>query len=147
MSFSPETLTLPRIDVVCAVIRDKDRYLACQRSETMRESLLWEFPGGKIEKGESLIEALHREVSEELAAKVSVRGILRPSIAMQKEKVIYLHPLLCVWQDDAFFALKEHKSSLWLKKEEFSSLNWCHADLEILEMLHDSSLEATQWWR
>ncbi len=93
MTLSPETQTFSKLDVVCAVVRKGDRYLACQRSETMREPLHWEFPGGKIEVGETLIQALHREVAEELSAKVTIRGILRPSLAKQNHKVIALHAL------------------------------------------------------
>lgn len=147
MSLSPETLEIPRIDVVCAVIRDGDRYLACQRSEVMREPLHWEFPGGKVEMGESLFHALHREVLEELTAKVCIRGILRPSVAKQNHKVIILHPVLCVWKDNASFALKEHAALRWLGAREFSELLWCPADLDILDRLQDSQLESTQWWK
>ncbi len=113
----------------------------------MREPLLWEFPGGKIEKGESLSLALHREVLEELTAKVTIRGILRPSVSLQNQKLIYLHPLLCTWQDDGIFALKEHKSFQWVKPDRFFSLKWCPPDVDILERLQDSQLESTQWWR
>lgn len=144
---SPETKEIQKLDVVCAVIRRDDLYLACQRSETMREALLWEFPGGKVEMGESLVQALHREVEEELAAKVSVRGILRPSVLKQNHKVIYLHPILCTWQDGGEFALKEHKSSQWINAKDFEKLTWCPADLDILVRLKDSQLESTRWWR
>jgi 8-oxo-dGTP diphosphatase len=112
----------------------------------MREPLLWEFPGGKVEKNESLSQALRREVLEELTAKVSIHGILRPSISLQNHKLIFLHPVLCTWQDDRTFALKEHRSFKWVKAEEFFTLNWCPPDVDILERLQDSQLEATRWW-
>lgn len=133
------------IPVVCAVIRKGDQYLACQRSESMREPLRWEFPGGKVEMGESLFAALHREMHEELATTISIRGILRASSFEQNHKVIQLHALLCVMlQDD--FELKEHKATRWLTAAQFHELNWCDADLEILELLKIDSLEHTRWW-
>lgn len=147
MTLSPETEKILKLDVVCAVIRKGDRYLACQRSETMREALLWEFPGGKVEMGESLIQALHREIKEELATKVTVRGILRPSVLQQNNKVIYLHPLLCVLEKGEEFALKEHKTFEWVTEQQFDSLEWCPADVDILVRLKDSQIESTLWWR
>ncbi len=145
MTLSPETQTLSKLDVVCAVVRKGDQYLACQRSETMREPLHWEFPGGKIEVGETLIQALHREVAEELSAKVTIRGILRPSFIKQNHKVIVLHALLCQWQEGSDFRLNEHKDYTWVTQAEFSTLKWCPADREILEILSDPQLEATRW--
>ncbi len=136
---------LPIIPVVCAVIRKGDLYLACQRSESMREPLRWEFPGGKVEKGESLFAALHREVHEELAAKVSIRGILRPSAVEQNTKVIQLHPLLCVLLGEDF-ERKEHKSHCWLPAQAFQTLDFCDADRAILELLRMGPLEDTRWW-
>ena len=133
------------IPVVCAVIRKGDQYLACQRSETMREPLRWEFPGGKIEMGESLFAALHREMHEELATRISIRGILRASSFEQNHKVIQLHALLCVMVSDDF-ELKEHKASRWLTAKEFRELDWCDADLEILDLLQIDTLEDTRWW-
>lgn len=136
---------LTTIPVVCAVIRRGDRYLACQRSEAMREALRWEFPGGKVEAGESLFAALHRELHEELAARVSIRGILRASSFEQNQKVIRLHALLCVLLSEDF-QLKEHRSYRWLSVREFPELDWCDADLEILDHLRLGSLEDTRWW-
>ena len=135
----------PIIPVVCAVIRQQDRYLACQRSESMREPLRWEFPGGKIERGESLFAALHREVHEELAAKISVRGILRACVWEQNNKVIQLYPLLCLLVGEDF-ALKEHKAFRWVNAKEFAELDWCDADLAILDILQIPTLEDTAWW-
>lgn len=134
------------IPVVCAVIRRGDRYLACQRSESMREPLRWEFPGGKVEMGESLFAALHREVHEELAAKISIRGILRPCSFEKNNKVIQLHALLCGLVSDDF-VLKEHSAHRWLKAEEFGELDWCDADLEILGILQMDTVEKTGWWK
>ncbi|MBC7661077.1 MAG: (deoxy)nucleoside triphosphate pyrophosphohydrolase [Chitinophagaceae bacterium] len=137
---------IPTIPVVCAVIRKQNRYLACQRSELMREPLRWEFPGGKIESGESLFAALHRELHEELAIAISVRGILRASTWKQNNKVIQLYPLLCLLVGDDF-ELKEHKAFRWVTLEEFGQLDWCDADVEILDILRNSGLEETGWWK
>lgn len=60
------------IHVTCAVIRDGEQYLICQRSEKMKSPLKWEFPGGKVEEGESLEECLLREIKEELDIKITI---------------------------------------------------------------------------
>src|SRR5215813_11408352 len=61
-----------RIDVVAAIIRQYDRILITQRPDHAHLARLWEFPGGKVEPGESLQVALHREIHEELGIKIRV---------------------------------------------------------------------------
>ena len=61
------------IEVVAGLIWDKDKFLICQRPENKARGLLWEFPGGKVEAGETLPQALQRECMEELAVKLDVR--------------------------------------------------------------------------
>lgn len=133
------------IAVVCAVVRKGDRYLAVQRSQTMREALLWEFPGGKIEAGETMLDALHREIDEELHATVSVHGILRPSYQQQERRRIVLHPILCRLTTTDFH-LREHRAFEWISSREFGRLAWCPADLDILRNLQNPLLESSGWW-
>ena len=63
------------VQVVAALIRDKDRFLICQRPETKKRALLWEFVGGKVEKDETKEEALKRECMEELGIGIETGGV------------------------------------------------------------------------
>src|SRR3954468_6553834 len=65
--------SVPIINVLAAVITQEDRYLVCQRPLAKRHGGLWEFPGGKVEPGESLLDAANRELTEELNVP-AVRG-------------------------------------------------------------------------
>ncbi|HEY9773875.1 MAG TPA: NUDIX domain-containing protein [Planktothrix sp.] len=70
-----------RTQVVAAVIRRDELYLLCQRAQGKRHALLWEFPGGKCEPGESLRDAAQREVAEELGVQViSVGSVIHASV-------------------------------------------------------------------
>lgn len=137
---------MQELHVVCAVIRKDTYYLAVQRSQTMREALLWEFPGGKVEVGETLLDAIHREVQEELHASVSVHGILRPSYQKQTDKIIVLHPILCRLTSPDF-QLKEHAAFRWIEPKDFDQLPWCPADIAILRLLEQAAVVDTGWWR
>lgn len=64
------------LQVTCAIIQHADKILICQRSASMKLALKWEFPGGKIETGESKEECLHREVKEELNIDIIVHSAL-----------------------------------------------------------------------
>ncbi len=65
----------PYVEVVAALIWDKDRFLICQRPATKARALLWEFVGGKVEKGEGKEQALIRECKEELAIDIAVDSV------------------------------------------------------------------------
>lgn len=65
------------VDVVAALIKNGDKFLLCQRNEQDRYGLLWEFPGGAVEKNESLTEAIEREIKEELDLEIEVHNLIR----------------------------------------------------------------------
>ncbi|SFB59433.1 (deoxy)nucleoside triphosphate pyrophosphohydrolase [Algoriphagus aquimarinus] len=124
------------VSVTCALIFLDQKVLCAQRSEAMQLPGLWEFPGGKIEKGESPEDCLIREIKEELAISINIIGSLRSNEhAYSDVKVIRLMPFICVWGSGKL-KLVEHQEVKWLAKEELKSLNWAQADIPIVEDLY-----------
>lgn len=119
------------IDVVCAIIMKEHRILLCQRSERMTLPLKWEFPGGKIEKGESKEAALHRELWEELAIKVAIIGTLDSCEYDYGDLKIRLFPYI-VHFISGEISLAEHRDYRWCRREELPRYDLAPADKPIL---------------
>lgn len=122
------------IKVTCALIEEENAstVLCAQRSEQMKLPLKWEFPGGKVEKGESLEACIIREIQEELGVKVEVIGKMDSSIHVyQGNKQVELIPFRCRIRYGEI-QLREHKQILWLKKEALLDLDWAEADIPIV---------------
>lgn len=119
------------IEVACGVVLDKDKVLCVQRSETMSLPLKWEFPGGKIELGETAEVCLIRELAEELEIRVSIIEKLSNSYFDYGNFEINLIPYICQFIGDKII-LKEHKKYLWLSTNELILLDWAPADIPIV---------------
>lgn len=119
------------IHVTCAVIRDGERFLICQRSEQMKMPLKWEFPGGKVEEGESLEDCLIREIQEELAVCIRIEAALEQVVHHYENFSITLYPFLCSIKEESI-DLREHCQYKWILKEEFPKYDLAAADLPIL---------------
>jgi 8-oxo-dGTP diphosphatase len=128
------------IEVVCGVIVDKNKVLCVQRSETMSLPLKWEFPGGKIELGETAEVCLIRELDEELEIRVSIVEKLSNSYFDYGNFEIILIPYICKFLGDKII-LKEHKAYLWLPVNKLSSLDWAHADIPIVNEIIKLNLD------
>lgn len=123
------------IDVVCGVIKDADgRFLACRRPVGKHLGGLWEFPGGKVDPGESPETALARELREELGVDVSVGAALIPVIWTYDRGKIRLLPFFCAITGGQLRAI-EHEELLWCAPKEFENLVWADADLPILDQI------------
>lgn len=124
------------IDVVCAVIENPTdgRYLACLRPHGKHLAGLWEFPGGKVDPGESPESALVREIREELGVDVSVGRALDSVLWNYHRGGIRLMPFLCVITDGSPRAI-EHDQILWCLPEDFGALEWAEADLPVLKQV------------
>ena len=124
------------IRVVAAVIRNNDRIFATQRGYGNYKGW-WEFPGGKIETGETPQEALKREIREELDTIVEVGDLI--------DCVEYDYPefhlsMDCFWCTilEGNLHLNEAEDARWLTKETLMSVKWLPADLEVLEVISKS---------
>lgn len=118
------------IEVVAAVIKDKDKILSTQRGYGDYKGY-WEFPGGKVEKGESFKDALKREIKEELLVDIKVNDLIKTIEFDYPKFHLVMH---CFWCEiDGEIKLTEHLSSKWLDKETLYSVDWLEADIEVLE--------------
>lgn len=121
------------IEVVAAIIRKEDKILATQRGYGEWKDW-WEFPGGKIEQGETSEEALKREISEELSAEINVDELFSTVDYDYPKFHLTMHCYLCTLQTNAMH-LNEHESARWLAKDELDSVKWLPADKSIIEKL------------
>lgn len=123
-------------DVVAAVIRHEGRLLCMQKGPTRfpYTSLRWEFPGGKIEPGETPQQALQREIEEEMDMLVTVRDSVGK---VRHEYPDFSITLEAFWCDVASprFTLKEHHDFLWLSPDQLPSLSWAAADRKIVNLI------------
>ena len=118
------------IEVVAAVIKDGNKILATQRGYGDYKGF-WEFPGGKVEKGESFKDALKREIKEELLVDIKVNDLIKTIEFDYPKFHLVMH---CFWCEiDGEIKLTEHLSSKWLDKVTLYSVDWLEADIEVLE--------------
>ena len=122
------------IKVAAGIIRDGNRVLATQRGYgNMKDG--WEFPGGKIEAGESSEDALIREIKEELGAKIDIGEYLMTVEYDYPEFHLSMDCFLASLGDGEKIVLKEHKAARWLAPDELDSVAWLPADAGIISRL------------
>lgn len=121
------------IPVTCALIVQQQKVLAVRRSETMPLSGFWEFPGGKLEIGESPEDCIVREIREELGVDIVVLDALPSSdYAYTPNKVIRLIPFTAQVLTGSI-QLHEHDQLRWLALNELFEVTWAPADVAIVE--------------
>ena len=123
------------VRVVAAVIRKDDKIFATQRGYGEFKDG-WEFPGGKIEEGETPEQALAREIKEELNTEIQV-GELIGTIEYDYPK--FHLSMDCFWCEimQGGLELKEHEAARWLAKEELYSVDWLPADVGVVERIEE----------
>ncbi|MBR4533156.1 MAG: 8-oxo-dGTP diphosphatase MutT [Bacteroidaceae bacterium] len=126
---------MKQIEVVAAIIRKDDKIFATQRGYGEFKDW-WEFPGGKMEAGESPEEALVREIREELSTEISVDELFCTVEYDYPAFHLILHCYLCSLLTDALH-LNEHEAARWLTKDELDSVDWLPADWEVIEALKE----------
>lgn len=119
------------VRVVAAVIRHGDKIFATQRGYGEMKGG-WEFPGGKIEEGETPQQALKREIKEELDSEIQVGELI--------DTIEYDYPSFhlsmdCFWCEvlKGELVLKEHENAKWLSKDSLGSVAWLPADITLIE--------------
>ena len=126
-------VSMKTINVVAAIIIKDQKIFATQRGYGEFKNG-WEFPGGKIESGESPEHALEREIREELDAKIRV-GELFDTIEYDYPNFhLSMKCFLCSLISDQL-TLREHEAAKWLTKENLSSVEWLPADITIIDKL------------
>jgi 8-oxo-dGTP diphosphatase len=123
---------MKHIHVACAIIELGGKVLCTQRSESMSLPLKWEFPGGKIDEGESPEECLRRELHEELGIEASVGQALPISTHHYPSFSVTLYPFICEIISGEI-TLHEHRAMVWLPIEELHTLDWAEADWPIIK--------------
>lgn len=125
------------IEVVAALIWKEDKFLICQRPNDKARALLWEFVGGKVERGESKEEALIRECQEELDVTLNV-GEEFMSVTHEYPDVTVHLTLFNATIASGIPKKLEHNDIKWITREEISNYDFCPADVEILERISKS---------
>ena len=119
------------VKVVAAIIQDGNKIFATQRGYGEFKDG-WEFPGGKIEQGETPQQALKREIEEELDTEITVGNLLTVVEYDYPEFHLSMRCFLCTVASGDL-VLKEHEAAKWLTVEELDSVNWLPADVLVVD--------------
>ncbi len=122
------------VEVVAALIWDKDKFLICQRPANKARGLLWEFVGGKVEQGETKEQALIRECQEELAITVDPHEVFTEVTHEYLDITVQLTLFNCTILRGQP-QLLEHNDMKWITPAEIPYFEFCPADVEILKKI------------
>ena len=127
---------MKKIDVVAAVIVNNEKILCVQRNTTKYDylSYKYEFPGGKVEKGETREDALTREIHEELLMDIIID---RPFLTVEHaypDFNITLHCFLCSCENPQH-TLTEHIDAKWMPIDLIATLDWAEADIKVVDKI------------
>ncbi len=122
---------MKHLHVTCAIIERDGLILAAQRSADMNMPLKWEFPGGKIDSGETPEECLRREILEEMGIRIRVEESLPSSTHQYPALKVTLYPFICSIESGEII-LHEHSAISWLSPSELHTLDWAEADLPVI---------------
>ena len=124
---------MKKIEVVAAIIVNEKKVFATQRGYGEFKDG-WEFPGGKIELGESSEEALVREIREELDVDIKVGRLLETVEYDYPRFHLIMHCFICELLSEEII-LKEHEDAKWLAEEELDSVDWLPADVNLIDKI------------
>ena len=122
------------IDVVAAVIKKDNKYLIAQRNRNKHFAFYWEFPGGKVDQGETFEIALQREIKEELSIDIKIYKKVSSQIHKDDKINVKVHYFLCEHSTGKII-LSEHEDLKWVTKRELSSYRMATGDSKIIELL------------
>lgn len=126
---------MKQIEVVAAIIKQGNKIFATQRGYGDFKGY-WEFPGGKLEAGETPQEALVREIMEELDIEIEVGEFIETVEYDYPQFHLTMHCFICKMVSGAL-VLKEHEAAKWLTKDTLNSVNWLPADEGLIEGLKE----------
>lgn len=126
-----------KVEVVAAVIVKDGNILATQRGYGEFKGK-WEFPGGKMEKGEMEEKALLREIKEELNADINIIDYLTTVSHDYPDFHLIMHTYICTLKSDLHFTYHndkelEHDNMVWLEKNELENIDWLPADIKVVK--------------
>lgn len=119
------------LTVCCAIIEEDGLILLAQRGNGMDQHGKWEFPGGKLEPGETPQQCIVREIMEELGVETVITGTIPSVVHIYPDKTIRLIPFLCRLTKNLPIP-KVHKSIAWVLPEDITSYNLSDADVKVL---------------
>ena len=122
------------IDVVAAVIKKDNKYLIAQRNRNKHFAFHWEFPGGKVDKGETFEIALQREIKEELSIGITIYKKISSQIHKDDKINVKVHYFLCEHSAGEII-LSEHEDLKWVTKKELFSYKMAPGDSKIIKYL------------
>ena len=140
---SGRDLTMKTVKVVAAIIRDGDRIFATQRGYGEYKDG-WEFPGGKVEPGETPQEALVREIKEELAADIAVGELLT---TVEYDYPSFHLSMDCFWAklaEGSEIQLLEHEAAKWMPVDNLDTVEWLPADMIIVKLINEQKQNNSQ---
>ncbi|TVR90419.1 MAG: (deoxy)nucleoside triphosphate pyrophosphohydrolase [Saprospirales bacterium] len=120
------------IKVTCAIIEVENKVLAVQRSEDMNLPFKWEFPGGKIEAGETPQKSIVREIKEELNLEIELVQALKPVVHDYPNQRVQLIPFIAKMVGGTL-KLLEHKQYQLLERNQLRDLDWAEADIPVVK--------------
>lgn len=127
---------MKEIKVVAAIIQKENKILATKRGYGEFINM-WEFPGGKIESGETKEQALVREIKEELNIEISVDNFALDIEYQYPNFYLFMSCFMCSIKEGSI-ELLEHNDGKWITKEELNTLNWLPADIDAVNYLKEN---------
>lgn len=127
---------MKEIKVVAAIIQKENKILATKRGYGEFINM-WEFPGGKIESGETKEQALVREIKEELNIEISVDKFAIDIGYQYPNFYLFMSCFMCSIKEGSI-ELLEHNDGKWITKEELNTLNWLPADIDAVNYLKEN---------
>ena len=125
---------MKHLNVVCAVIEKDNKIFCCKRSDKKDCPNKWEFPGGKIEAGETEEEALKREIREEIGVEIDIKHHLITINHSYETFSLTLDVYKCELRNGVV-TLYEHIDSIWCEKDKLKELDFVEADYKFLDLI------------